>query len=139
MGLLVIHPDSFFTEVVTQEFDGGLVENALFCFQEQGKLSEPLKYLGDMMLMVRSVTGEDENIINIHENKVVQEFSEDLIHETLEHSGGVYQAIRHHQIFVVPCRGDERRFPLVSFSNSNQVICAPEVQFGEYAGISELF
>ncbi len=47
------------------------------------------------------------------------------------------KAIRPDPVFIVACGGDERRLPLVTFPDSNEVVRTPQVQFGEYAGSTE--
>ena len=51
--------------------------------------------------MLDWVTGEDQDVVKVDENKPMQEVAEDVVNEGLENGGGVSEAKRHHQIFVV--------------------------------------
>ncbi len=49
------------------------------------------------------------------------------MHEILEYGGGVEQAIRHNQIFIVAGRGHESSLSLVCLAYPDEVVRAAEV------------
>ena len=60
--------------------------------------------------------GEDEDVINVDEDKPVQHVTENIIHQSLEHSRGVGEAKGHDQIFVVAAGRVEGGISLVPLS-----------------------
>ena len=69
--------------------------------------------------------GEDQYLIQVDEYELVYHVPENVVYESLENSRIVRQAKRHHQVFPVPSRSVKRCFPLVPFSDVNQVISVP--------------
>ena len=66
----------------------------------------------DMVNVFPTALREYKNIVQVHNNKCIQHVPEYVVHQRLEHSGGV-------------C---ESGFPLVSFSDPDQVVGVTEVQ-----------
>ncbi len=52
-------------------------------------LSELLKDLLDVLAMVGQVPGVNEDVVNIHNHKAMEELPEHLVHKFLEDGGGV--------------------------------------------------
>lgn len=52
-------------------------------------------------------------ILGVHQDKALEVLSEYLVHEPLEHGGGVDQIIQHHSVFIVASMGHECGLPLV--------------------------
>ncbi len=96
-------------------------------------LAEPLKDLLNMVAMVGQVPGVDEYIIDVDNHEGMEELPEQLVHEILEDGWGVGKAIRHSEVFIVASRANEGGLPFITFPDSNEVICAPQVQLGEDA------
>lgn len=103
------------------------MKDTFFCLHKQGKFSESLEYLGNVLLMFPFIARVDEYVVDVSKGKSVQELSKGLIHKTLKNRRAVNKTIWHHQVFVVPSWRDESCFPFVSLSDSDQIICAPEI------------
>ncbi len=63
--------------------------------------------------------------------KAVNHVTEDVINQGLEHSGDIGQSKWHDQVLKVSQGGVECHLPLVSITDSDQVVCVTQVQFGE--------
>lgn len=70
-------------------------------------------------------------------NKPVDDVSEDVIDQGLEHCGSVSQTKRYHQIFEVSQGNVENSLPLVPFADADKVIYVAQVKFGEDCGSKE--
>ncbi len=127
--LPLVHLNSLLANDVAEELHCGPMELALLQTEVQMVLAEPLKDLLNVVAMVSQVPGVDENIIDVDNHEVVEELPEHLVHEFLEDGWGV----RNNEIFIVAGRGNEGRLPFIAFPDSNEVICAPQVQLGEDA------
>ena len=77
------------------------------------------------------VFGVDEDIIQIHNDKDIKLFRQDLLDVALEGYRSVGQSKRYHQILEVAISGPESSFPLISFANSHLVIGTGEVELGK--------
>ncbi len=90
-----------------------------------------------MVAMFGQVPGVDQDIVDVHNNKLVEELPKHLVHKPLENGRGVGEAIRHDPVFIVARGGNERRLPLVAFPDMNKIIGATHVQLREDAGPTE--
>ena len=79
----------------------------------------------------------DENIIQIHNDKDIKLFREDLIDIALEYCRSVGQSKRHHLIFEVAISGSESSLLLISFANSHPVIGTGKVELGKPPCLSQ--
>ena len=52
-------------------------------------LSETLEHLANMIFVVFFVVAEDENVIQLYDNKDISHVAEDVIHEMLKGGWGV--------------------------------------------------
>ena len=84
-----------------------------------------MKDLSDICGVFLQAFEEDQYVIQVDEYKLVYHVPENVIYESLENSRNVRQAKRHHQVFPVPSRIVKRCFPLIPFSDANQVISVP--------------
>lgn len=80
-----------------------------------------------MVAMFGQAPRVDEDIINIYQDEVVEILSEHLVHEILEYGGGIDQAVRHYQVFIVAGRGHESCLLFVPLTYPDEVIRAAEV------------
>ncbi len=86
------------------------------------------------MTMFGQVLGVDQDIVYVHNDKLVEELPEHLVHKPLEDRRGVGKAIRYDQIFIVAWGGNEIPIPLVASPYTNEVIGTPQVQLRKDAG-----
>ena len=106
------------------------MELTFLCLYIQGVLQEALEDRLDMMNVLLFGPGEDEYIIKIHKDISVEHVSEHIIDEGLEHSRSIGEPERHHQVFVMSCRGVEGRLPLIPLSDPHQMVGVAEIQLG---------
>jgi hypothetical protein len=93
---LRIHLDTCRRHEVAKVLDLALVERTLLWLGEEAVRAETLKHEADMTLVLVERSAEYEDIIQIDNDKVVQEVAEDVIHQILERRGGRCEAKRHH-------------------------------------------
>ncbi len=98
--------------------------------------SQLLKDLLHVVAVFGLVSGVNEDVVNIDDDELMEELPEHLIHEPLEDGWSVSQSIRH-KIFIVASRGDKGRLPLVSWTDTNEIVGTSQVQFGEDASPTE--
>ena len=91
----------------------------------------------DVVGVLLGVPGENLNIVQIDDNKVVNKIPKQVIYQCLEDGGGVRQAERHDEVFKVPQVGVEARLPFVPLWDMDQMVCIAQVQFGENCGMRD--
>lgn len=64
---------------------------------------------------------------------------EALIDKGLKDNWLVGKPIEHNKVFIVPPSGQESSFPLISFSDADQVIGTSKVKLGANSGLVQLF
>jgi hypothetical protein len=67
--------------------------------------SELLQYLSQLLLMLVSGLGINQNVINKYHNKLIQVFHKHLIHEIHEIGWGVRKSEGHHGILIESISG----------------------------------
>ncbi len=92
-----------------------------------------------MKAMFGQAPGVYQYIVYVDNYKTVEKFPEHLMHEALKHRRGVDKPVGHNPILIVASRGHKRGLPFISFSDTNEVVSAAEVQLGENGGTAELF
>src|SRR6478752_8408428 len=90
-----------------------------------------------MALVFLEGPAEDENVIEIDDDKVVQELAENVVHQILEGSWGVGQSEGHNAILVVAIARTKGRFPFVAVRDPHKVVAAAEINLGEHLGRPE--
>ena len=108
-------------------------ELALFEFRVPLMLTKLLQHMPDVLQMRGSILTKDQNIIQIHQNKVANFRLKSTVHGSLERGWGIYKPkrIRHHNVFIQPIRGEKRRFLLVPISDAQLMIRCTEVNSRE--------
>ena len=77
------------------------------------------------------IFGIDEDIIQIHNDRDIEFFRENLIYIALECCQSVGQSKRHYLIFEMAISGPKSSLLLISFTNSHPVIGICEVKLGK--------
>ena len=98
------------------------MELALLCLCVEAVLQKPLEDVGDVFLQCLR---EYQDVVQVHEDVLVDDVMEDVIHEGLEDR--VRQLEWHHQVLVVSPRRVKRGLPLISFPYPDQVVSILEV------------
>jgi hypothetical protein len=70
-------------------------------------ITESLKYNAEMLFMLFLTLRKDQDVINEDNDKLVQLFYKNRVHQLHEVSGGIGQSKRHHQILVKTASGGE--------------------------------
>ena len=90
-----------------------------------------------MLLMVRLVFAKDQDVVQVHHTCDVQEFSECLINEGLEHSRSICETKRHGEIFKKPEPCTECSLPFISALDLFSILYVLAVQLCEFLGSLE--
>ena len=91
-----------------------------------------------MFGMILLILGEDQNIIEIHQNEFIGVGVEDKVHHSREYWRSIDKAERHDSIFIRTkacsqcCLGD------IFFTNANLMITNTEVKLGKHLCTFEL-
>ena len=80
----------------------------------------------------------DGDIIQIHNDKNIKFFCEDLINVALEYCRNIDQSKRHHLILEIAVSSPKNSLPLISFTNSHLVIDTGKVELGKLPYLSQL-
>src|ERR1035438_2076565 len=97
--LLWIHGDTIWGDNIAKEFNLILVEGTFLSFGPETIGTQSVQYQLDMFRVFFIIVRKDQNVIKIDHNKLIQEFSKDIVHEVLEGCGGIGESIRHHERF----------------------------------------
>ena len=81
-----------------------------------------LEHSPDMMDMLMQSLREDQNVIEIDEDKLVEHVSEHVLKQGLKNSRGIGEAEGHYQVLVMPRRSVKCRFPFISLSDPDQMV-----------------
>ena len=92
------------------------------------KISEDLL---DQLIMLVYAISIDQDIIQIDDNPIVKQISEDIVHEILKGGKNVSQIKWHYQPLKGTIVSSEDGLPFIAFSNPDQVVDMSEVNFGE--------
>ena len=79
------------------------------------------------MVFVRSkVLRINKDVIQMNDDIHVQKVSKNVVHEMQKCSWCISESKWHNQLFKGTIMGSESSFPLVSFSNADQMVCMPK-------------
>ena len=81
--------------------------------------------------MFVGIRGEDKDIFQIHHCELIEDVSEDVVHEALVSGGSIGDAILHDQEFEMAILGLESGFLFVTRTNAEIIVGSSEVDFGE--------
>lgn len=115
-----------------------LVDFKIFKFSIQLVSLKAFKDNLNMVVMLVDIGRKYLNVFKVNHNKAVKAVAEDVIHEMLEDSRGVGEPERHHTIFKMDVSRAKGGFPFLTRLDTQQVICATEVDFGEDLGRAKL-
>lgn len=80
----------------------------------------------------------DQDIIQIQYHRDVKFLGGDFVEVSLEASWCIKQIKRHNLVFKVSVSDTKDYFPVISFSNSHQMINIIEIQLGKTLGLTQL-
>ncbi len=90
-------------------------------------LQQPLEDLAHVLSVYLKGRRKDENVIEVHKDKLVNHVSQHAIDHALEDSRSVREPERKDQIFVVSRGGIEGCLSLIALTNTNKMIGVAEV------------
>jgi hypothetical protein len=85
----------------------------------------------DVLQVVVGVFGKNKDIVNVNDYVVIAFSPEDVIHQGLEGSGGVAEAVRQYDEFEVTVAGVEGSFGNILRRDADLVVRSTEIDFGE--------
>ena len=96
-------------------------------FGIQLMIAKPLQNCAKMFLMFVLAFGVNEDVINEHHHKLVQEIHKHLIHHMHEEGRGVGETKGHNYIFVKTVSSGERGLRNIFLLNLEFVISRPQI------------
>lgn len=78
--------------------------------------------------MLSKVIRVDEDFAEINKDEAVEKITEDVINKSLEYRRSVSESEGHNEVLILTQMCVEGRFPLIAFSNANQVIGLAEIK-----------
>src|SRR5271156_889652 len=88
----------------------------------------------DMSMVVFPWFGVDKYIIKIYNHEVVDKSRQCFVNISLECRWSISETKRHHQIFEMTVSSPESGLPLITFSNTDSMICILEIEFSKLDG-----
>jgi hypothetical protein len=107
---------------ILEKFHFNLMEFAFLQLNVESNFFELVQNKSNMSF-VFLLLGKNEDVINIINHKVIQVFTENIIHQMLKDDMGIGEAKRHHHIFKMAIMGSKNNLPFITFPNMYQVIC----------------
>jgi hypothetical protein len=89
-----------------------------------------------MLFVLFWILGKDQYIIQVANNKIVQEFAENIVHQILEDGWGINKSKRHDVVFKMPIPCFECNLPFITFFDVHQVISSSKIDLGINLGLS---
>src|SRR4051812_31360204 len=117
--------------------DGGFEELALGDLAVELVLSQEGEDLSDVFIVFGVGLAEYENVINVHNDRLIEEGAEDVLDQGLECGGSIGETERHHLVLVVAVARAEGGLLDVLFVDSDLVVAPMQVDLGEYFGTEE--
>jgi hypothetical protein len=92
----------------------------------------------NVLQVFRPILVEDEDVIQIHHNKILGEISQDIVHHPHEICWGIYQAKGHDQPFKKTFFGLEGILPCINMLYWDLVVARLQINLIEVFGTLEL-
>jgi hypothetical protein len=112
---------------MTQELNFAQPELTLAELRTKLIITQSLKHNAEMILMIFLTLRKDQDVINEDQNKLVQLFHENQVHQVHEVSGGIGQTKRHHQILIETVSGGESSLWNIFFTDLDLMIARTKV------------
>ncbi len=126
-----IHADPLGTRSVAEEVNCWLEEGALGQLGIEFMLPQPLKHL---LLMLLLILAENENVVKVHNDALIQQWPEDVVHEAHEGGWSIREAERHHCELIVAVACPKGCFWNILLGNADLMVPAAQVNIGEDCG-----
>ena len=122
---------------VAEELHRGGVEHALLGLHEDPVFQQSLEDQTDVGGVFLGGRGKNLFVIQINNDKEVEEVSKDVVYQGLEDGRGISQTEGHDEVFEVPQVGVKARLPFVPLTDTDQVVRIAQVEFSEDRGMRE--
>ena len=122
LNFLCGHRESIRRKAETKVLSGGGMELTFLWIGKEIVLAEVSEDFVDMFLMGLEVLGVYEDVIQIDNNRDIEEVCKDTIDESLKGCRGIGQAKGHDIPFEGPILHAEHGLPFISFSNADQMV-----------------
>ena len=132
--LVVHHANTVAADVVTKELDFVLEEFTLGLLGVEFLLAEDAEDLANVVLVLFECLAEDEDVVEEHEDELVEERAKGLMHEVHERGGSVGEAEGEHEEFEVTVAGAEGGLGNIAGVDANLMVAGAEVNLGEILG-----
>ncbi|KAK3569959.1 hypothetical protein QTP86_007787 [Hemibagrus guttatus] len=110
--------------------DMGAVVKLRLSFMNASQAGEHSSYVGYMFF---PRLGVNEDIIYVCYNELIEHVPEYFVDQGLEYCGGIGKSVGHDQILIMTLGCVEGGFPFVPVLDSDEIVGAAEIEFGEYA------
>ena len=100
-------------------------------------LAQSLEHPSDMDVVFLLRLAEDQDVVQVDDNKDVGHIAEDVVHEVLECCRGVGHSKRHYEALEGTVARVERGLPFVSGQDPDVVVSRAEVNLHEELGQPE--
>jgi hypothetical protein len=131
LDLLGVGSNALIRDDVAEVGHRGFKELALGDFAIELVLPQEGEDLSNMLAVVLVVLAEDENVVNVHYDRLIEEGPEDVLDQGLKGGGGIRETKGHHLILVVSITCAEGGFLYVILVDADLVVSPPKVDLGE--------
>ena len=90
-----------------------------------------LEHSANVIFVVLFVVAEDEDVVQIYNNKDIGHVADDVVHEMLKGGWGVGHTKGHYEVFDQPVSRTKGCFPFVSWGYPNVVVARSDIYLGE--------
>ncbi len=130
--MFFLHLDALMGDDIAKESHLILMKTALLKVCVQWVLLQLVQHpSNDLDVLFVFVLGVDKDVIEVHYDKNVKLFYQDLIDITLECGRCVSQSKGHHLVLEMAIAGPEGRLPFVSFPNPYSMVGIGQIELGE--------
>ena len=101
--------------------------------------SQFIKHQPEMFLMFFLILRKDQNVVEIEQDKLILEWRENIVHQSIKSRRSISQTKRHDRILIRAKTSPECRLRNVFLANANLMIAHSEIKLGEYFSTFQLF
>jgi hypothetical protein len=131
LDLLGVGRNALIRDDVAEVGHGGFKELALGDLAIELVLLQEGEDLSDVFMVFGVILAEDQNVVNVHDDRFVEEGVEDILNQGLKGGRGIRETKRHHLVLVMPVSYVEGSLVDVILMDVDLIISPPEVDLGE--------
>lgn len=131
LDFLLIHRETLGRNYVAEVLDRRRVELALFGFAIKLVLMKAPKDFFDMLLMIFGIGREDEDVVQVDDDKDVEDVGKDVVHEVLKGGWSIGETEGHDQGLEGSITSSECSFPNIVSGDPHEVVARPKIELGE--------